>query len=77
MFWLFGFLADVCYTHCRSVGTNNGIHTKHLANKDFRKGRFPDLLYAISHLTNAHIAKIAQSRLVDLIRELPDADGAE
>ena len=64
---VFGFLADVCYTHCGPVGANNGTHAKHLANKAFRKGRFLDLLYAISRLTNEHVAKIARSRLVDVI----------
>ena len=31
----------------------------------------------ISRITNIHVAKIAQSRLVDVIRDLPDEAGAE
>ena len=48
---------------------NNGTHAKHLVDKAISKGKFQELLYAISRLTNVHVAKIAQSRLVDVIRD--------
>ena len=72
-----GFLANLCYTHLGPIGANNGTHDKHLSHKVFRKVKFQELLYAISRITNIHVAKIAQSGLVDVIRNLPDEAGAE
>jgi len=40
-------------------------------------GLYQELLYTISRLTNIHVAKIAQCRLVDVIRYLPDKAGAD
>ena len=71
-----GFLCDVCYTHLGPIG-NNGTHAKLLTDKVFRQARFQELSYAISRLTNIHVAKIAQSRLVDVIGDLPDEAGAD
>ena len=56
-----GFLSDICYTHLGPISANNGTHAKHLTDKVFCKARFQELLYAISCLTNIHVAKIAQS----------------
>ena len=74
------YLSDVCYNHLGPIGTNNGTHAKHLTDKvsarpDFRS--YCINLYAISRLTNIHVAKMAQSRLVDVIRDLPDEAGAD
>ena len=74
---LIKFLAGVCHTHLGPIGANNGTQAKHVVDKAFRKGRFQELLYAISLLTNEHVAKIAQSRLVDFICGLPGEDCAE
>ena len=70
-----GFLSDVCYTHLGPIGANNGTHANHLTDKVFRKVRFQELFYGIFRLTNIHVAKIAQSWLVDVIRDLPDEAG--
>jgi len=70
---VFLFHTDVCYTHFGPIGANNGTQGKHLVDKAFSKGRFQELLYSISRLTNEHVAKVvAQSRMVELICWLPD-----
>ena len=72
-----GIESNVCFTHFGPIGAKYGHHAKK-SDAKYRKGEFREHILAISKLTNQGVARIAQAKFVDYLRnERKDKTGAD